>query len=129
MFIDKDLKGRVIFQNPKDGKSIEIDGDSRFCGHRFLLKTKLYGDKRCLYCGKWFHWQGSDKDKWIVNRNIDPHNLDNNIEPLHCGSSACEDYHNRWLTHQDKLAKEAEKMNEIEMLTLFSQLKAKGLVT
>lgn len=92
-FIDKNPKGKRIESTAKESKSKEVEGDSRFCGKRFILATRLYGDKRCLYCGVWFHWKDADYATWIRTSNIDRLNLDDNIEPLHCGSSHCTDYH------------------------------------
>jgi len=92
-YLDTDLTGTLIDQRAKDGKSVEVNGDRRFCGHRYLLKQKLFGDKKCLYCGRWFHWKQADKDIWINEGNIDNLNADNVIEPLHCGSEHCQEYH------------------------------------
>lgn len=93
--IDRDLKGNRIESTAKESRSQEIDGDNRFCGHRFVLKQRLYGDKRCLYCGVWFHWQSSENNvnRWIRTNNLDKLNKDTNIEPLHCESLHCQEYH------------------------------------
>ena len=126
-FINKDLNGDVIDQRPKDSVSIEINGQSRFCGHRFLLKTKLYGDKRCIYCGIWFHWKIQDKDKWIEQKNIDTYNLDNVLEPLHCGSEHCQDYHYRWQEAKKKRMLEQEE-KENRFFSLYKKLNERKLV-
>ena len=101
-FIDKNTKGQIIESTAKESKSREVEGDSRFCGHRFILATKLYGDKRCLYCGKWFHWKDTDYQSWVLTGNIDRLNLDDNIEPLHCGSGHCTDYHHLSVQWEEK---------------------------
>lgn len=92
-YVDRDAKGKRIESFSKTSKSVEVEGDSRFCGHRFVLGAKLYGDKRCLYCGVWFHWKDTDYQTWVKTGNIDRLNMDDTIEPLHCGSSHCQDYH------------------------------------
>jgi len=107
-FIDKDLNGQEIQQRAKDSKSVEIDGNSRFTGHRFLLKTKLYGDKRCVYCGKWFHWKDTDSLTWLRMGNINTGNMDNVLEPLHCGSLHCQEFHHLWI-------KEIERRRQLAM--------------
>lgn len=126
--VSKDLKGREINQPKKQGKSVEIDGNKRFCGHRFLLKQQLYGDKRCIYCGKWFHWSQEDGHKWIKAQNIDNMNVDSVLEPLHCGNSHCEDYHVRYLRHQEKLAVDSERIREHRTMQLFKHAKRMGYV-
>lgn len=124
-FQDKNLQGKIIEQKQKDGYSVEVDGQDRFCGHRFLLKTKLYGDKRCRYCGKWFHWKDTDYFTWIREKNIDIQNLDKVLEPLHCGSGHCKDFHHAWLM-------EIERRREIAMQKdgwkLFEELKNRGVI-
>lgn len=124
----KDLQGGIIDQPMKTGKSVEIDGNSNFCGHRFLLKQKLYGDKRCIYCGKWFHWCQEDSQKWIKAENIDNTNIDKVLEPLHCGNSHCSDYHERYLRHQTKLAKQNDDLQEYRMNEMFKWGKKVGLI-
>lgn len=124
----KDLKGRTIEQSKKSRKSVEIDGNKKFCGHRFMLAQKLYGDKRCIYCGKWFHWCQDDAAKWIKAKNIDDLNVDKVLEPLHCGNSHCEDYHQRYLRHQVKLAVENEALQAQRMNDLFKFGKKMGYI-
>lgn len=124
----KDLKGKLIIQTPKSSKSVEIDGTSLFAGHRFLLKTKLYGDKRCIYCGKWFHWKDTDYHSWIKSNNIDTTNVDDVLEPLHCGSAHCEEYHRRYLKHQELIKKEEEADLDRKINVLFKKLKKEGLI-
>lgn len=101
-YIDRNPEGQRIETTAKSSKSVEVEGDSRFCGHRFILATRLYGDKKCLYCGVWFHWKDTDYANWIRTRNIDRLNLDDNIEPLHCGSSHCTDYHYLSIQEEEK---------------------------
>ncbi len=125
----RDLKGRVIDQPRKTGKSVEIDGNSKFCGHRFMLKQKLYGDKRCIYCGNWFHWAQDDAAKWIKARNIDNMNVDKVLEPLHCGNSHCDDYHQRYLRHQEKEAIKRAEIDEIRMMECYKHAVKVGLAT
>jgi hypothetical protein len=126
--MDRDLKGNIIIQRPKDSRSIEIDGTGRFCGHRFLLKTKLYGDKRCIYCGKWFHWKDTDYLTWLKQDNIDDTNADNNIEPLHCGSLHCQDYHYLYKKAQKRRMEELGATFERRALRAYKILKKAGLV-
>lgn len=123
-----DLNGRTITQQKKTGKSVEIDGNSKFCGHRFLLKQKLYGDKRCMYCGKWFHWSQDDAEKWIKAKNVDDTNVDKVLEPLHCGNSHCDDYHHRYLKHQAKIHLENEALQTHRMDQLFKYGKSMGYI-
>lgn len=127
-FADKDLQGKRIEQRNKDGHSVEIDGQSRFCGHRFLLKTKLYGDKRCIYCGVWFHWCQDDAQKWVKAENIDPHNVDTVLEPLHCGNGFCDDYHHTYLKAQERKAIAYAAQQKQRGLKLFKNLKASGVI-
>lgn len=120
-FEDTDKNGQRIDQRPKDSHSVEVDGRNRFCGHRFVLKTKLFGDKRCIYCGKWFHWKDTDYISWVRGNNIDRNNFDNIPEPLHCGSLHCQEYHHL-------VRKEKERRVEIilggEMARLFRDISA-----
>jgi len=128
-FMDKDAKtGLPVQQTPKTGRSAEIDGQGRFDGHRFLLKTKLYGDKRCLYCGQWFHWKDSDYHRWLREDNIDRQNLDKVLEPLHCGSDHCTEFHQQAL--DSKMRRAVEKEGELESKTwaLYKQLKSSGVI-
>ncbi len=126
-FINKDLENKVIRQNPKDSKSVEIDGNSRFAGHRFLLKTKLYGDKRCMICGKWFHWDSKDWFKWVSEGNVEKGNRDNVKEPFHCGNSHCSDFWNRFKQVQAKRANiNAER--DTEYFSLFKSLQKNRVV-
>lgn len=124
-FIDVDLKGRKIESTAKESKSTEVEGQSRFCGHRFVLKQKLYGDKRCLYCGKWFHWQSNEANvqKWIAANNLDTMNVDSNIEPLHCGSSHCVEYHE--LCRRADIKKQEEYQDRLDQryLKIYKHLK------
>ena len=124
-FINKDLNGQVIEQRSKESKSVEIDGDSRFAGHRFLLKTRLYGDKRCIYCGKWFHWKDTDSLAWIKENNINTFNNDNVLEPLHCGSLHCQEYHHLWLQEVERRKQIAQ---ENQGWRLFKELKSKKVI-
>ena len=128
--LDKDLKGNVIDQRTKDGHSTEVDGTSRFCGHRFLLKTRLYGDKRCVYCGKWFHWKDTDYFKWIQEQNIDRmNNLDGMLEPLHCDSDHCREYHYLCLkADADRKAKDELEADE-RAWRMFRSLKSQGRIS
>jgi len=125
---DRNLKGQVIDQRTKDGRSVEVDGDARFCGHRFLLKTRLYGDKKCLYCGKWFHWKDTDWFTWIREGNIDRMNLDGVLEPLHCNSDHCREYHHLVLQAQEKNRKIEEEKKDRMFFSLFKNLKAQGVI-
>jgi len=127
--MDKDLKGNVIEQRKKDSHSVEVDGTGRFCGHRFLLKTKLYGEKRCTYCGRWFQWEDTQMFEFIRTSNIDDMNpRGGGIEPLHCGSEHCQEYHRRYLQAVAKRRKEnTEKYNE-KMFETFKALKKQGVI-
>jgi len=127
-FLDLDLNGHLIDSRPKESKSTEIEGDGRFCGHRFALKGKLYGDKRCIYCGDWFHWNQMHIQKWIMSGNIDPHNVDNVIEPLHCGSDHCSEYHHLCDEAMIKKAKMEEEMIEHRSMELFKELKQRKVL-
>jgi hypothetical protein len=126
-FIDYDKKtDQVIDQRAKDGHSVEVNGNGRFCGHRFILKTKLFGDKRCIYCGKWFHWKDSDMLTWMRMNNLD--NLlvkDRVMEPLHCGSDHCQEYHHLW--HLE-LARRKQIVRDGEILRLFKDLKTRKMI-
>lgn len=123
-----DLKGNVIDQRIKDSHSVEVNGSGKFAGHRFLLKTRLYGDKRCIYCGRWFHWKDSGMFTWISTRNIDTMNKDGALEPLHCANEHCQEYHRRYLIHQDKLKRECEAKREILYFDMFKNLKKQGVI-
>jgi hypothetical protein len=122
----KDLKGNIIDQRTKDSNPVEIDGTSLFTGHRFLLNTRLYGDKRCIYCGKWFHWKDTDMFEWLRTNNIDDMNVDKALEPLHCNSHHCQDYHHQYL--EAVAARKEQTIEEMEQrsLRLFKQLKKDG---
>jgi len=120
-FIDKTPKGQRIESFAKESKSKEVEGDSRFCGKRFILATRLYGDKRCLYCRVWFHWKDTDYATWILTGNIDRLNLDDNIEPLHCGSSHCTDYHYLSVQEEEKRLERLDPIRYREYKILQSQ--------
>lgn len=126
MFIDTDLRGRRIDQRAKDSRSVEVDGQSRFCGKRFLLKTRLYGDKRCWACGVWFHWTETDCLRALREGTVDRFDLDNVTTPLLCGTSRCYDF---WRlcqapTHQQ----EAQAERDDKMLRLFKRLQRRKVV-
>lgn len=123
-FIDKDAKGKRIETTHKSRKSVEVEGDSRFCGHRFAMGTKLYGDKRCLYCGDWFHWKDTDYQTWVKTRNIDRLNLDDNIEPLHCGRSRCQDYHEQSI----KAEEERLRITNRRDYEMYKYMQSQGMV-
>ena len=125
-FENLDLNNQPIEQKAKDSKSVEVSGEGRFLGHRFLLKTKLFGDKRCLYCGKWFHWKDTDSQTWLKDNNICNINNDNVLEPLHCGSEHCRDYHYLWLKEVERRKQFAKRG---ESWRIFQDLKTKGAVT
>lgn len=123
-----DTKGKVIDQRAKDNKSAEIDGTSKFCGHRFLLKTRLYGDKKCIYCGRWFHWKDTEVLDWLRENNIDRMNIDGVTEPLHCGSEHCRDYHFEVLKWEKINATREVEGLEKRSMELFKQLQSRGVI-
>lgn len=123
-FLDRDAKGKMIDSPAKSSKSVEVEGDSRFCGHRFFLGSKLYGDKKCLYCGKWFHWKDTDYQTWVRTGNIDRLNLDDTIEPLHCGSDHCETYHHLCVKSEENRLKRENRKN----YELYKYMQGQGLV-
>lgn len=127
ILIEQGLRSKPIESLAKTSKSYEIEGHSRFVGHRFALGGKMYGDKRCIHCGKWFHWKASDENKWWLARNIDE-TVPDRTEPAHCGSEHCQDYHYRWLKALDRKAKEQEEQIEKAGLYLMKQLKRKGVL-
>ncbi len=132
MFIDREKGSKqVIDQRAKDSHSVEIDGHARFSGHRFLLKTKLFGDKRCIYCGRWFHWKDTDSLTWLQQQNIDDMNKDRNqvLEPLHCGSEHCQEYHRRYLIAVEKRRIQALENRERQTMILFRLLKDRGVIS
>lgn len=71
-------------------KEIVSRGRVPFSGHRFIVgdRNRLCGEKRCIYCGRWFTWQ----DK----------------EPSHCGKMACEDFHWRRIRHEQNISETSE---------------------
>lgn len=123
-YIDRDSRGKRIETTFKSRKSVEVEGDSRFAGHRFVLGTKLYGDKRCIYCGVWFHWKDSDYQKWVLTGNIDRMNLDDTIEPLHCASDHCEEYHRQCV----KAEEERLKITNRREYDTYKYMQSQGLV-
>ena len=106
-FVDVDLNGRVIDKASKDKTSTEIQGDSRFCGKRFAIGGIIEGHKRCVYCGVWFFWTSRKVAEYLAGGNIDPFNADENIEPLHCNSQHCQDFH-------EECRREFERRKKIE---------------
>lgn len=123
-FVDRDAKGKVIDSPRKSSKSVEVEGDSRFCGKRFILGGKLYGDKRCIYCGEWFHWQDTDYQTWVKTGNIDRLNADDTIEPLHCGKGGCHDYHGLCIKAEENRL----KMENRKQYELYKYMQGQGLV-
>jgi hypothetical protein len=127
ILIEHGTNRKPIESLAKSSKSYEIEGQSRFVGHRFALGGKMYGDKRCIHCGKWFHWKASDEANWFINRNIDE-TVPDRSEPAHCGSSHCQEYHHRWLKALDKRAKENDEKIERAGIALMKHLKHKGIL-
>lgn len=123
-FIDRDVKGKIIDARAGFHKAVEVEGDSRFCGHRFILASKLYGDKRCLYCGTWFHWKDTDYQSWIKTGNVDRMNIDDTIEPLHCGSEHCQDYHHLCVQSEETRLKRQDRQG----YELYKYMQGQGLV-
>ena len=93
-----------------------------------MLKQQLYGDKRCIYCGKWFHWKQEDSHKWLLGKNIDTYNVDDVLEPLHCGSQHCDYYHIKCLEVGFKRRQEDEAEIERNGLKIYMNLRNKGLL-
>lgn len=127
ILLERGVNNKSVESLAKSSRSQEIDGQSRFVGHRFALGGKLYGDKRCIHCGKWFHWKAVDEPKWWISRNIDETAPDR-TEPAHCGSEHCQDYHHRWLKALDKRAQEQDGQIERAGLALMKHLKRKGIL-
>lgn len=114
-----------------------------FLGEQFLVGEKRFGDKRCDYCGEWFHWRAQDRERYIAAQNWKQKVVNRscvvringrlfkqttpeviNGEPIHCGASGCQDYHNRVLTGPNAPAIERQD----KMVRLFKYLKKKKLV-
>lgn len=120
------------------GKFEEIDPvKNRFLGYRFARNGKVCGDKKCDYCGRWFSWDISNVEKYILERRWN----DVKGEPVHCNNSLCQDYQNRWIKHNQRLATNAEYRasnwverekrrgkEEKDAVKLFMSLKEKGVV-
>jgi hypothetical protein len=123
-FVDRELDGRPIDSRAKETRSHEVDGDSRFCGKRFVLKTRLYGDKRCLVCGVWFHWTEADCFRALRLGYADTMNRDRTGEPVHCGSAHCVE----WWRVSEASKSDREAAEEARMVTLYGTLKRRGLV-
>lgn len=56
-------------------------------------------------------------------------NKDGALEPLHCGSSHCQDYHHRYLKAVEQRRIESEADRERKTWQLFHHLKSQGVVT
>jgi len=124
-FLDKTPDGQLIESRSKETRSVEVDGTGRFCGRRFILKTKLYGDKRCRYCGEWFHWQESDLFAAMRGGYVDAMNLDSVPEPLHCGKDGCHEFHR---LRADAQLKRSEQI-EARAQRIYHKLQRAGLAT
>jgi len=90
-------------------KSKEVDSDKqaprdKFTGYRFIKAESMYGEEKCIYCGKWFQWR--------------------NVPTPHCGNSACEYFHHRRMKHQELQARETEA----NYFRMFDKLKRMKLV-
>jgi len=123
-----DIKGNAIDQRSKDGHSVEVRSRGLFTGRRFLLKTRLYGDKRCLYCGKWYHWKDTDSLTWLRMNNVDTMNKDGALEPLHCGSEHCQEFHRRYLIAEEKRHQMSEEKKDQYFFSLYKNLKKRGIL-
>ena len=108
-----------------------------FFGYRFAKNGRTCGDKKCDYCGKWFHWDTANMERYILQRRWN----ERKSEVIHCNNSLCQDYHQRYLVHMNKLATsgeyrmsnfvEREKRKGVEEKTafgLFQRLHSKGMV-
>lgn len=108
----------------------------KFLGYRFQKDGKTAGDKRCDYCGKWFSWEASQMERYILDRRWNFQMK----EPIHCGNSLCWDYHMRYLKHVQKMKsdpqyvennfverKRREGMDSNKAFNLFQRLKERGL--
>lgn len=120
--------GDIILNNGKPSQALEGGGfralsveEKGYLGYQYVRDGIIYGDKRCDYCGKWFSWTMKQRAKYIENWNWKiekgaPVRRKNdqgvveiltdviNEEPIHCGSEHCQDYHNRVLKHEQRLA-------------------------
>lgn len=121
------------------GKYKELDGAKQgFLGHRFKKAQELAGDMRCQLCGDWFCWQLAKINTYIVERRWDARRG----EPIHCGNTACHDYHMRYLKHVARLKSDPQYnedhfvrvqvrehgVDENAMWKLFQRLRARGMV-
>jgi len=127
-FINLDAQGKVIDKHSKDKSATEIEGDSRFCGKRFAIAGHIEGEKKCLYCGVWFGWTSEKRDLYLRTMNIDPYNCDTNIEPLHCASDHCQEYHRLCREAAIKNAEIEEEKMKKRGLELFKRLKDRGIL-
>ena len=98
------------------------DGVKPFLGHRYWREKygTIDGDKRCLICGKWFTWSEKHKDRYIREGRWDFRRN----EPIHCGSSMCEEYWRRY----KKAEKIRAELKKEFYFNLFKKLKKIGLV-
>ena len=118
-FIEQAMSFNIIVDRYKDVDPVA----PRYLGERVQKRGRLCGQKRCDYYGEYFHWDSANKEKYILSRNW---NFKKG-EPYHCGNSRCEDYHRRWLRHQERLMNEPDYMQQHSM-NLFKQLKKRRFV-
>lgn len=121
----------------KDFQEQEASKAHPFLGWRFAKPGKLCGDKKCDYCGKYFSWDSANIERYILERRWEG----TKKEPVHCNSTHCQDYHNRWLVHMKRLKenpeyreanyvqrKSREGYDEKKVYRLYQRLKQQGLV-
>lgn len=95
----------------------------RFLGYQFEIKEHREGEKRCIYCGRWFVWSERYKEKYIANRNWVA-NRWGSQEPEHCGSLHCDYYHRRYLKADEERTERLTRHYD----NLFLKLKKAGMV-
>lgn len=125
-----------------------------YLGHQFVKRDatgfRRVGDKRCEHCGAWFHWIDRDLERFRATGNLRVNygsgerfivgHLPNgqpvyrhspkrmiNWEPVHCGSTACEEYHRRILTGPN-VHQITRQDQEQRMLRTFRKLLKRKLV-
>ena len=102
----------------------EIDPvKNRFLGYRFAKPGKACGEMRCFICGRYFNWDITQVEKYILERRWD----EDRGEPAHCGKQHCHDYHRRYLIHLHRIENDSEYL-EAHTWNLYQRLQSQGML-
>lgn len=106
------ITGKWNFVDPKEEK---------YLGYEFEKDGNRALQKRCDYCGAWTTFDIKNVHEWGSNLKM---GFNGWPEKVHCGSEHCQDYHQRVVTHEEKIRVINAKRHE----RLFFDLRSQGVV-